>query len=321
MMKSRKKISRALALAVGLVALNVSAQDVRGWLNRMGAAVEELNYEGTFVHVRGDNTETLHIIHRNDSGRVSERMVSLDDVGREIIRQDHEIQCILPDRKVVLLEQTRDISPLVSALPSYSEGLESHYDFAVIKTARVARRATQVIGIRPKDEFRYGYILWLDEETAMPLKTQLRDENGEIVEQILFTQFDIVEAIPGSVFESTIDTEGFTWFHPPQANVLHNSSVSWRAASLPSGFKLSVAKQSPIAGSKYPVEHLVYSDGLATVSVFIEDPKTDAEVSEGFTKVGSTNAYSLTLNGRKVTAIGEVPRETVRTIAASLTAE
>ncbi len=90
---------------------------------------------------------------------------------------------------------------------------------------------------------------------------------------------------------------------------------------MPGGFKLSVATQSPIAGSETPVEHLVYSDGLATVSVFIEDPNTKAEVSEGFSTMGSTNAFSLTLRGRKVTAVGEVPRQTVRTIASSLVSE
>lgn len=315
------RLKHGLVLAVALVAVDVSAQDVRIWLDRMSTAVEKLDYEGTFVHLRGDSTETLHIVHRNEMGRISERIVSLDDVGREIIRQDREIRCILPDKRVVLLEQTRDISPLVSALPSYSEELDPHYNLAVIKSARVAKRPTQVIGIRPKDEFRYGYVLWLDEETAMPLKTQLRGENGEIVEQILFTQFQVLDAIPGSAFESTIDTEGFTWLHPPESEPLKPASVTWRAASLPLGFKLSVAKQSQIAGGKYPVEHLVYSDGLATVSVFIEDPKTDAEVREGFTRVGSSNAYSLTLDGRKVTAIGEVPRETVRTIATSLTSK
>ena len=90
---------------------------------------------------------------------------------------------------------------------------------------------------------------------------------------------------------------------------------------MPGGFKLSVATQSPISGSEYPVEHLVYSDGLATVSVFIEDPKTTTDVGEGYSHVGSTNAFSLTLRGRKVTAVGEVPRQTVRTIASSLVAE
>ena len=315
-----RRLKQSAGLLIGLVALDVSAQDVRSWLNRMNEVIEDLSYEGTFVHVRGGNAETMQIVHLNDAGRISERIVSLDGVGREIIRHEDEIQCILPDRRVVLLEATNRRSPLVSAVPNYSEELESHYEFYIVKEARVAQRATQVIRIKPRDEFRYGYIVWLDSETAMPLKAQLRDDASEILEQIVFTQFDVVDSIPPSAFVSSIDTEGFTLFDTAKAKI-GAAAVLWRAEIVPAGFELSASKRRLIAGSKYPVDHLVYSDGLATVSVFIEDPKNDAEVTEGFSRIGSTNAYTLTLDGRKVTAIGEVPTETVRLIATSLTAE
>jgi sigma-E factor negative regulatory protein RseB len=187
-------------------------------------------------------------------------------------------------------------------------------------TARVANRAAQILEIKPRDAFRYGYMLWLDQETAMPLKSQLLDDQGAIVEQILFTSIDLQSQIPPQAIEPTIDTTGFTTLRPPESSQLA-AEIPWHAAKVPGGFKLSVQQQSQIAGSEYPVEHLVYSDGLATVSVFIEDPHTKSEVSEGFSKMGSTNAFSLTLRGRKVTAVGEVPRQTVRTIASSLVAE
>ena len=310
-------------VAVDLFVIDAYAQEAREWLDRMNRAVEELNYEGTFVHVLGGTAETLHIIHRNQDGRIGERIVSLDG-GREIIRQEDEVQCILPDRRVVLLEARKDLSPLVAALPSYSEDLEPHYELTLYATARVAKRTTQMLSIKPRDEFRYGYMLWLDKATAMPLKSQLTDEKGEIVEQILFTDIEMLESIPLDALDPTIDTTGFEWLRPPESTQLTSEvrpEVPWRASSLPGGFKLSVATQSAIAGSETPVEHLVYSDGLATVSVFIEDPNTKAEVGEGFSNVGSTNAFSLTLRGRKVTAVGEVPRRTVRTIASSLVAE
>ncbi|HEY5623266.1 MAG TPA: MucB/RseB C-terminal domain-containing protein, partial [Gammaproteobacteria bacterium] len=91
-----------------------------------------------------------------------------------------------------------------------------------------------------------------------------------------------------------------------------------RATSMPDGFALSDESNRPIAGSEYPVEHLVYSDGLAIVSVFIEDPQNDTDVVEGHTRVGSANAFSLNVGGRQVTAVGEVPRRTVESIATSL---
>ena len=307
---------------LAFVSFDASAQDARWWLDRMNRAVVELNYEGTFVHVLGNNTETMHIIHRNHRGRISERLVSLDGVGREMIREEDVVRVILPDRRLVLLETRKDSSPLVSALPNYSAELEPHYEFTLHDTARVAKRPVQIVRIKPKDEYRYGYMLWLDRETAMPLKSVLQDEQGEVIEQILFTQLQITDFIPASALHPAIDTEGFTFLRAPEEpQESEFTPPEYRASMLPRGFRLSAATQSAIAGSDYPVAHLVYSDGLATVSVFIEDPKTSAEVAEGFSRVGSTNAYSLTLNGRKVTAIGEVPRQTVRSIAMSLSAE
>ncbi|HEU4617686.1 MAG TPA: MucB/RseB C-terminal domain-containing protein [Gammaproteobacteria bacterium] len=303
------------------IAVQVDAEDVRSWLDRMNRAVEELNYEGTFVHVLGGNAETMYIVHRNHNGSVGERLMSLDGAGREIIREENKVQVILPDRRTVLVEERKDAGSLVTALPNYSEELEPHYEFKLYGTARVAKRAVQILGIKPRDQYRYGYMLWLDRDTAMPLKSQLRDENGDTVEQILFTQIDISDFIPASALKPTIDTSDFMWFRSPELPAQEMTDVPWHVSMLPGGFRLSAATESPIAGSKYPVEHLVYSDGLATVSVFIEDPKTHADVADGFSRVGSTNAYSLTLSGRKVTAMGEVPKRTVHSIATSLTAE
>ncbi len=320
-MLRRAVIVPIVSLAISMATLTAVAQDAQSWLARMSHAVEELSYQGSFVHMRGGDAETLHITHLNDDGRVSERILALDGVAREIIRYQDEVQCILPDRQVVLLEERRDASPLVSALPSYSDELRRHYEFTLHETARVVERQTQIVSIKPKDGFRYGYMLWLDQETAMPLKSQLMDEQGNILEQILFAQLEISDSIPRSAVEPTIDTAGFTMLRPPAAADQTEENLLLRASRLPGGFKLSAATHSPIAGSQYPVEHLVYSDGLATVSVFIEDPKSQPEVAAGHSRVGSANAFSLSLDGRQVTAVGEVPRRTVETIAISLRAQ
>ncbi len=307
-------------LVAGITSQPVVAQDAQSWLTRMSHAVEELNYQGTFLHMQGGDAETLQITHLNDDGRVSERILALDGVAREIIRYEDEVQCILPDRQTVLLEERRDVSPLVSALPSYSDDLLRYYDFALLGEARVVERQTQIVSIKPKDGFRYGYTLWLDQETAMPLKSQLVDEQGNILEQILFAQLEISDSIPRSELEPTINTDGFRLLRPRAAEEQTDESPRLRAARVPEGFQLSAATHRPIAGSDYPVEHLVYSDGLATVSVFVEDPKSEPEVAAGYSRVGSANAFSLTVSGRQATAVGEVPRRTVEMIASSLTA-
>jgi sigma-E factor negative regulatory protein RseB len=319
-MRAASPVAGPTLLLAVLFCGHATAQEARDWLERMGRAVDELNYRGTFVHVLDGTVETLHIVHRNADGRSGERIVSLDGPGREIVRQGSLVQGIFPDRRVVLFETRSDVSSLVSALPGNTVDLEPHYEITLGGSDRVAERAVQVLEIKPRDEYRYGYRLWLDRETAMPLQSTLIDEQGEVVEQIKFTEIEIPADIPADALEPTIDTTGFTTLRAPESAPLA-AEIPWRAAAVPGGFKLSVATQGSMAGSDTPVEHLVYSDGLATVSVFIEAPATNADVQDGFSTAGSMNAFSLTLRGRKVTAVGEVPRQTVRTIASSLVAE
>lgn len=319
-MRAGHPVAAPSLLLFALFGSHAAAQEARDWLDRMSRAVDELNYRGTFVHVLDGTAETLHIVHRSADGQSGERILSLDGAGREIVRQGANVQGIFPDRRIVLFETRSDVSPLVSALPSDTTSLEPHYEMTLGGNARVADRAVQVLDIKPRDEFRYGYVLWLDQETAMPLQSQLIDDQGRVVEQILFSEIEIPADIRPDELEPTLETTGFATLRAAESAPLAGE-IPWRAAAVPGGFRLSAATQSPIAGSDTLVEHLVYSDGLATVSVFIEDPATKAEVNEGFSNVGSTNAYSTTLRGRKVTAIGEVPRRTVRTIASSLVPE
>jgi sigma-E factor negative regulatory protein RseB len=303
-----------------LVSGSALAQEAHDWLDRMSRAVEELNYRGTFVHILGGTAKTLYIVHRNAGGQSGERILSMSGMGREMVRQGNLVQSILPDQRVVLFETRKDASPLVSALPRDGADLELHYDISLGGRDRVADRAAQILEIKPLDAFRYGYKLWLDRENAMPLQSQLVDEQGKVVEEIMFTDLEVLAEIPASDLAPTIDTTGFTALRAAESQVLA-PGATWRAVEVPGGFRLSIATQSPMAGSDEPVDHLVYSDGLATVSVFIESRGTQSEVAEGFTNVGSTNAFTITLRGRKVTAMGEVPRQTVQTIATSLVPE
>jgi sigma-E factor negative regulatory protein RseB len=295
------------------------ADEAREWLERMTQAVELLNYEGKFVHMHDGGDEVLYIIHRNQDGEVSERIQSMDGAGREIIRHQNKVQCILPDQQTVIIEQTKDINPLVSSLPSYSEELEVHYEIAVRGRIRVAGRMCRQILIRPRDGFRYGYRLWLDEETAMPLKSELRDERERVVERIKFVDIQMRDNIPLAAMEPVTDTTGFRWFRPPPEQASNPATASFRATEVPAGFRLSLSTVRQMAGSRYPVEHLVYSDGIAAVSVFVEDPEAEeTESLSGLSRVGSANAFSIKVNDRSVTAVGEVPPKTVESIARSL---
>lgn len=297
-------------------------REARQWLERMSEALATRNYEGRFFHLRDSRSEAMRIYHRVDKGKVTERLVSLDGSGREIIRNQTEVVCYLPDRRTVLVEKRTDDSTLLAAVPSYNEELEAHYNIERGPFTKALGRRTQVIMVTPRDQFRYGYRLWLDDETAMPLKSQLCDRNGKVIEQILFAELNFRDRIPADSLKPSISGEGFRWIRQdaqPQPQLAAGQVAGWGVIRLPAGFRLTAWRIQLIAGSSVPVQHLVYSDGLASVSVFIEPSDPQAQPMRGLAKVGAAFAFSRALDGHQVTAVGEVPPVTVEAIAASVT--
>jgi sigma-E factor negative regulatory protein RseB len=189
-----------------------------------------------------------------------------------------------------------------------------------------------VIAVNPKDQFRFGYRLWLDEKTAMPLKTQLCDSRGHVIEQIFFARLEMPESIPDSDLAPTVRTEGMRWVRQgPSADSASSAALAaYRASQLPPGFRLTVQGAQTLGDASTPASHLVYSDGLATVSVFVEEqrstapgvaaaPDNQAEPPmQGLARVGSGYAFSTVVQGHQVTAVGEVPAQTVEFIAHSV---
>jgi sigma-E factor negative regulatory protein RseB len=321
--RSRERVGW-LALAM-VVATAAAAEEPTQWLERMNQALTTRNYDGTFSHWHGGRVETLRIIHRVQDGAVTERLVSLDGSGREFIRSGPDLACYLPDKKTVLVEKRPLDESLLGGFPAINKDTVSFYDIKEVARTRLNRRDTRVITVSPKDEFRYGYRLWIDESTAMPLKTQLCDGRGRVIEQIVFASLTLSSRIPDSAFKPEVSTEGFQWLRnettTPTKESPENASMAWNALKLPPGFKMAARSAQMMPGSNDPVSHLVFSDGLASVSVFVEtqakDPPNEHNMTEESAQVGSSSVFSTVMDGRKVTAVGEVPPETVRSIASS----
>lgn len=315
-----------LTLAMAGAAL---AEEPGKWLERMNEALTTRNYDGTFSHWQGGRVEMLRIVHRMQNGAVSERLASLDGSGREFIRTGSNLACYLPDKRTVLVESRPAKESLLSGFPTINNQTASFYDLKEVTKTRLVGRDTHLITVTPKDEYRYGYRLWIDETTAMPLKTQLCDTHGHVIEQIVFASLTLSPRIPDAAFKPDISTEGFQWLRSDDATPPKDSGavdpVVWDALKLPPGFKMTVRKAQTLPGSTDPVDHLVFTDGLASVSVFVEEksqlntPPGDPPVDES-ARVGSSSAFSTVIDGHKVTAVGEVPPATVRFIANSVQA-
>src|ERR1700692_1718865 len=264
-----------------LAALPVHAQggdDPREWLEKMNQALATRNYDGTFFHLSEGRVETMRIVHRVRGGRVSERLQSLDGSGREFVRNNDELTCYVPDRHTLLVQPRPEHGPFLGSLPQFGADVNEFYRIESLPAAHVLGRAARVIAVNPKDQFRFGYRLWLDEKTAMPLKTQLCDSRGQVIEQIFFARLDMPESIPDSDLVPAVRTEGMRWVRQgPSHDAASPALAAYRASELPPGFHLTVAGAQTIGGATVPASHLVYSDGLATVSVFIEAQQADAQ--------------------------------------------
>ena len=315
-----------LVLAVTGAAL---AEEPGKWLERMNRALTTRNYDGQFSHWHdGGKVEMLRIIHRVQDGAVSERLVSLDGSGREFIRTGSNLACYLPDKHMVLVERRPAGESLLSGFPTINDQTASFYEIKEVARTRFNLRNTHVITVSPKDEYRYGYRLWIDESTAMPLKTQLCNARGHVIEQIVFASLTLSSHIPDAAFKPEVSTEGFQWLRsdaPPPNHSVMTDIVVWSALKLPPGFRMAAHKAQTMPGSSSPVDHLVFTDGLASVSVFVEEThvttqsRGDDQVDES-ARVGSSSAFSTVIDGHKITAVGEVPPATVRFIANSVQA-
>jgi sigma-E factor negative regulatory protein RseB len=333
---SRKRISPHLGdrFAWGLLAFLISAaavaaDDPREWLERMNHALTANDYEGVFTHWQDGKVEMLRIIHRVKNGEVRERLVSLDGSGREFIRTGTELACYLPDKKTVLVEKRSEQNPLLGNFPTFDEASTQFYDVTEEERTRFNRRNTRIIRVTPKDEFRYGYRLWIDDSTAMPIRTQLCDARGKVIEQVVFSDLTFNARIPDSAFKAEVSTEGFQWLRndmPSGPMLASGAPALWNALKLPPGFALRARAAQMMPGSTDPVAHLVYSDGLASVSVFVEvqtrtqQGPVQQSPTSSVASVGSSSAFSTVVDGHKVTAVGEVPPETVKSIASSVKA-
>ena len=308
-----------LALAVPLLLVSVAnaQRDApNDWLQRMAVAVQTTNYEGTVIRMQDGGYEVLKVAHTVVDGVVRERVSIQEGNGLEIIRNGNEVHCILPDQKSVLVEEWNAQTTLFSALPPSDIRFGSEYDLSIVREDRVAGRKAGLLAIRPHDDFRFGYRIWMDVETGFPLQMQLVADDGSMVEQVKFADIRLGKAISSSDLTSSYSTENFRWFTQPRRTVTRTADSQWSNSNLPIGYRAISTQREELPGSDTPVTRILYSDGLAQVSVFIATNK-GKKVSQR-SRVGASNSYSTEIGDYQVTAIGEVPAKTVEQIAISM---
>ena len=308
-----------LALFLLVAGTSVAARDrisPNDWLDRMSVAVSTIDYEGTVIRRQNGEAQALKVVHKVIDGVVNEKVITQEGNGLEIIRIGNEVHCILPDKKSVLIEQWNDRSTLFSTLPSSEVSFGSEYDLSLVREERVAGRPAVLLAIRPHDSFRFGHRIWLDRETAFPLRTELVGNDGELIEQFKFADINLESAVSQQALAPSMNLDNFTWYSDPVRVEAADIETNWVCDDLPAGFRVISTRHEQLPGADALVTHIVYGDGLATVSVFIAEQQ-DQEIARR-SNVGAASSFSIESGEYQITAVGEVPAETVQRIASSM---
>jgi len=316
--------SRFIVASLGFLICSpvMATESAHAWLAKINEAARHLEYEGIFIYQHDSQLETMHIFHKLENGSTKERLVSLNGTPREIIRDNKEVRCYWPDMKSVVVEYRKaDNKNFPSLLPQYLGDLDEFYTLQTGGTDRIANRQAQLVIVKPADDYRYGYHLWADKQTGLLLKADLVDTKGNVLEQFMFTQIDIGTKIPESALAPGMPGEGLVWYREGQDedSKIASALPEWVATRLPKGFRLSMHVTRRVALRNRPVEHLVYTDGLATVSVFIEKQDKDAKpFMLGPSRMGAVHALGVRVDDYQITTVGEAPAETIALIGGSV---
>ncbi|UPQ81827.1 MucB/RseB C-terminal domain-containing protein [Pseudomonas knackmussii] len=294
----------------GWLSMPAFAADADAWMQRLAAAEKKQSYQGTFVYERNGTFSSHAVWQLVDGQELRERLYQLDGPAAEVVLVNGKVQCAAEG----LASQVRDAKPWHQKELD-PKALSEWYDFQVIGESRVAGRPTVALAIRPQDQHRYGFELHLDRETALPLKSLMLDESGQLLERFQFTHFspDSIEAAdvaPGAEC-SPVSLEAEQQARSPE----------WRSDWLPDGFQLLDSNIRPSPASSETVTWLSYGDGLARFSVFLE-PLHGAVVEDARSQMGPTVAVSKRISTPDgdvmVTVVGEVPLGTAERVALSM---
>lgn len=303
--------------------LPLGQQDEIKWLQRVSAAAHKLSYSGTFVYRNGSQSETSRIVHVVSNGNRQEKLAVLDGSPREVIRNNEEVKCYLPESRLLIIEQRSTRRTFPSLLPMSLSGLGQSYLVRPGGNGRVAGYESRIIRLEPRDGLRYGHQFWIEPVSGLLLKADIFDAKGEVLESLAFTELQVGGAVNPDALKSGFamtSRENPDW-QVRQASLRElREDVPWQFKFELPGFRREASMRRSISqsnGEMHEVLHWVFSDGLAAISVFIsrQQDKT-APADSGEVQVhGALSVFKRAIDGYQVVVMGDVPPAAIKQFA------
>lgn len=282
-------------------------------LQRAAVAAERLNFEGTFVYRSGARSETSRIAHTVSGGREMERVEVLDGSPREVIREGGDVKCFLPDEKLLIVEKGARARSFPALLPRGLGSLGDHYMARRAGQERVAGLEAQRVRLDPRDVFRYAHEFWIEPGSGLLLRAGLIDDRGEILENLGFTQVRIGDDIDPSRLKPRFAGDRNLRVQQVRTREVRPEDEGWAFRQSLPGFRRVAAMRREAQGSAPESLHVVYSDGLAAISVFIERLGEASDgIENGLASMGPLSVYRRQADGHRLLVMGEVPAAAVK---------
>jgi sigma-E factor negative regulatory protein RseB len=305
-------LARSIAAVVAVTAGTALAQppEALHWLRKIHDATQRMSYTGTFVYQQGGQTETSRITRYVKGSTSIEKLEIMDGVPREIVRTRDTVRCYLPESRVIKVDRRTGERGFPALLPERVTALAQHYDISLGEMRRVAGYDCRAVLLSPKDDLRYGYKLYADAASGMLLKAVTMNSRGEHVEQFTFTHLSLGKVSRDMVEPS--DTGG-SW-RIEDAAAAPTTLPGWTVSTELPGFRKVIELKRRL-GEARPAGQMVYSDGLAAVSVFIEPLESRSTVRTGLASMGAIHIYTREVANHMVTVVGEAPALSIQRIA------
>jgi sigma-E factor negative regulatory protein RseB len=295
-----------------------ASPDATMWLHRMSQASRTMNYSGLFVYQSGGRTESSRITHIVDGSGQQERLETVDGASREVIRNNDEVQTFFPKERLLVIDRA-----VAGSFPgravSVVSGLSDFYVVRLGDIEHVAGRDAQAIRLEPRDDMRYGHELWADVATGLLIKARMLKAPGDIVEEFAFSDLLVGPQVDRERVKPRYSRTADWTILNARGTDLRPDEFGWVFRGLPPGFKQVSLARRPIRKDGPEALHAVFSDGLATISVFIEpNSGRNMSVAPVQSHAGPISIYKSSKGEVMVTAIGEVPPAALRRVAESV---
>lgn len=318
-----------LTVACGLGAVSLAqagqstvseSRTVNEWLTRMHEASRGRAYIGTLVVTAGSSMSASRIWHVCDGDQQMERVETLTGLPRTTIRRNNEVITFAPETKTAWQERRESLGLFPELLRTPSNLIPDFYEVKETGTERVAGYVADRVEILPRDELRFGFRIWAEKKSGLVLKLQTLGEQGAVLEQVAFSELQLGAPVRMEELNRRMkDTRGYQVIRPVVKTTTAEAE-GWRLKEAVPGFESRSCRLRPTEGASKAVPPLqwVFSDGLASVSLFVESYDPERHREESTSVVGATHSLTRRLGSYWLTALGEVPFETLQRFSSAL---